>query len=115
MFYHAPGHQQGYELRRLFEVKVIVSGPTAKRKRYKKHTIIAWNQAEATNLVEARAKKPVAELPTELDWVTWDEPPRIIKNPTDGPTDEIAEPTLGFSPGGPGMMELAIQEASTVH
>jgi len=86
-------------LRRLFEVKVYrpakgkEPGPRTKTT---KETVIAWNAVDAIRQVAPLA---VAEQPRPLVFVTWDEPPRVIHNPTEGPMDEIVRPTMGAEAG----------------
>lgn len=86
-------------LRRLFEVSVYRPAKGRKpgpRTKTSTETVIAWNAVDAIRRV---APLEAAEQPRALVFVTWDEPPRVILNPVDGPTDEVVTPTMGEEAG----------------
>lgn len=89
--YKSPWQQQAAELRRLFSVKIYEGDPDKKKTKTRTETVIAFNATEA--IQKASALGPVAEVPEAIDWITWDDPPLIIRD-TAGPTDEVAKPTL---------------------
>lgn len=86
---------RGRELRRLWEVKIYISKPDAKKPKTRTERVLAWNAVDAIRRCGA-AK--VAEQPVSLGFVTWPEKKGdsifLIEN-TKGPTDEIVEFTLG--------------------
>lgn len=79
------------ELRRLFEVELYTGNPDAKRPKKTKETVIAFNHVEALRIC---GNRKAVNLPKEVCFVTWDEPPRKILD-TSGPTVEVIKPTIG--------------------
>lgn len=91
MFYKGPEDRVTRALRRLFVVKCFKGSPDAKKPKYEKVKVIAWNQTDAIRRVLPRK---VAELPEPECYVTWDDQPLKIHD-TSGPTDELADPDVG--------------------
>ncbi len=81
------------ELRRLWEVKVYVGDPDAKKPKTKYITVVAFNTVEAIRLCGGKA----ASEPVALSYVTWPENPGdpILQiSDTSGPTDKLVDPTV---------------------
>jgi hypothetical protein len=51
--------------------------------------IIAWNQVDAIR----RVPGDIVEQPEAINFVTWDDPPLMIKT-TAGPERDVADPTI---------------------
>jgi hypothetical protein len=75
------------ELRRLWRVKVY---KTDKKVHTHEETLVAWNAVEAIRM----ARGEVAKAPEAVCYITWDNPPRRIDDPSAGPLDEIIEPSI---------------------
>jgi hypothetical protein len=75
------------ELRRLWELKVY---KTDKKVHTRTETVIAWNAVDAIR----QARGEVATQPKAVCYVTWDDPPLEIYDPTAGPIDKIVTPSI---------------------
>ena len=93
MIYKGKDDKISRHLRRLWEVKVYVGNPDAKKPKIKKETMIAWNHTDAIR----RAPGQVAEQPVSIGWVTWPDgkgETYIIESPQAGPTTKKAKPSI---------------------
>lgn len=74
------------QLRRLYQVEIY---KTDKRVHTHTETLIAWNAVDANRRVQGE----LAVEPKPICFVTWDDPPRRIENPTDGALETVL-PTI---------------------
>lgn len=86
----------GRELRRLWEVKLYKGDPDAKKPKFKKETVVAWNTVDA---IRQMGSRPVAEEPVQLTFVTWPEEDQDADeiyeiHDTSGPTNKKVKPTV---------------------
>ncbi len=82
---------KGRYCRRLYRVRVYTDEA---RTQTTEETVIAWNPVDANR----RAQAEISEEPEALHFVTWDEPPRRIDTPQEGPL-EVIEPTIATPTG----------------
>lgn len=87
--YKGPDDRITRALRRLWEVEIYEGDPDAKTPKTRTETVIAWNAVDAVRFCGGKAASP----PVAKDFVTWDEPPRIIRS-TAGPEKATAKPTI---------------------
>lgn len=86
---------RGRELRRLWEVKVYIGKPDAKKPKTRIEKVIAWNAVDA---IRRCGEAKVAEQPVALGFVTWPETKGdqiFFIESTKGPTGEVVEFSLG--------------------
>jgi hypothetical protein len=83
------------EMRKLYEVEVYLGDPDKKSTKTEVLTVVAWNEVDALRRLGGHK---AATQPKFVDFVSWDEPPRVIRD-TAGPTEEVVEADFGLEDG----------------